>query len=314
MTRSTTGKLYVLDGGLATALESRGHDLNNPLWSGKLLTEKPGEIKQVHLDFYKAGAEIAITASYQTSVAGLKDHMGLDGDAALKVIQSSVQLAQAAREEANTALPSDRNLLVAGSVGPYGAYLANGAEYTGDYGTVTEMQLKDFHRDRIAALLQKGSRADLLACETIPSLLEVKVICELLEEFDADAWISCTLKDANHISDGTDIDEVAKIINQYDKVVAFGINCVPIGLATTALQNMAKVTGKPLVVYPNSGEKWDAEKKVWYGGEEARGHLGQVAREWYDLGARYIGGCCRMGYEDIKVVSKGLSDLRESGK
>ncbi|TKX27225.1 homocysteine S-methyltransferase [Elsinoe australis] len=305
-----SGLTHVVDGGLATALESRGHNLNHPLWSGKLLIEKPEEIQKVHYDFYRAGADIAITASYQTSVLGLKTHLDLDKAAALEVIRSSVRLAQAARDEARQS-GMGRTLLVAGSVGPYGAYLANGAEYTGDYANVTEAELREFHRDRIAALLDTSSRADVLACETIPSRLEVQVLCDLLKEHQCSAWVSCTLRDANHISDGTNLAEIVDIVGKCDRVIAFGVNCVPIGLATDALKEIKKVSDSMmLVVYPNSGEKWDAEKKVWYGGEEAREHLGEVAKEWYDAGARLIGGCCRMGYDDIRAISDGLESVR----
>ncbi|KAG8624977.1 hypothetical protein KVT40_006728 [Elsinoe batatas] len=300
---ANNGRPQILDGGLATALESRGHDLNHPLWSGKLLTEKPGEITKVHLDFYRAGANIAITSSYQTSVLGLKKHLDLEEPQALEVIKSSVYLAQEAQKQALAEDP-ERTLFVAGSVGPYGAYLANGAEYTGDYGDVTVQHLKDFHESRIDALLE--ARADILACETIPSLLEVKVLVDLLRTRHTKAWLSCTLRDEDHISDGTHVSEVAKAIQDCDQIIGFGINCVPLGLAAKAIKRIAGITHKDPIVYPNSGEQWDAEKKVWYGGTEAREHLGELAKDWYRSGALFIGGCCRMGFEDIKVISDAL--------
>ncbi|KAF4548857.1 Homocysteine S-methyltransferase-like protein [Elsinoe fawcettii] len=293
----------ILDGGLATALETRGHDLNHPLWSGKLLTEEPEEITRVHLDFFRAGANIAITASYQTSVDGLKKHLGLNEEQSLEVIKSSVRLAQEAYRQA-VVEGIERTMFIAGSVGPYGAYLANGAEYTGDYGNITAEELRKFHEPRIDALLEAG--ADVLACETMPNMIEIEVLAEILESRKTKAWLSCTLKDNEHISDGTPISEVIRKTQHCQQIMAYGVNCVPLTLAGKALSHFEKATSKELVVYPNSGEQWDAEKKVWYGGEEAREHLGELAKEWYNSRARLIGGCCRMGFEDIKVIRGSL--------
>lgn len=297
------GQNLILDGGLATALESRGHNLNHALWSAKLLRGDREAIRDVHRDFYLAGADVAITASYQASVLGLHEHLDIDADQAKATMRDSVSLAIEARGLTDLS----RELYVAGSVGPYGAYLSNGAEYTGDYGDVAEDQLRDFHRDRISALLDAG--ADVLACETIPCLTEVKALCELLgSEFPrAHAWMSFTLKDAQHISDGTEMSMVAALVNDCDQIFAIGFNCIPLDLATDALNHLGKLTSKPLVIYPNSGEKWDGVKKVWYGGASAAERLPQLALEWQRLGARLIGGCCRMGFQDISMMRRAFN-------
>lgn len=303
-TRLSDGDTLILDGGLSNALESHGKDLNNSLWSAKLLKSDPDAIKTVHLDYFRAGADVAITASYQGSVKGLTEHLSIIEGEAKGIIRESVRLAVLAREEARAA-GIERELFVAGSVGPYGAYLANGAEYTGLY-DVTEKELVGFHRGRIEALLQAG--ADVLACETIPNVHEVRALCTLLKnEFpSARAWLSFTLRDAAHISDGTPVEEVVKLVEECDQIVAVGFNCIPLDLALQALEHIKPLTSKPLVIYPNSGEQWDASKKAWYGGGAAAAQLKDLAKQWHSAGARLIGGCCRMGPDDIQIIQRAL--------
>jgi homocysteine S-methyltransferase len=221
-----SGTSLIIDGALATELETRGHDLSHALWSGKTLIEDPDCIRQVHLDYFLAGADIAITASYQASIVGLQQHLSLSETEARDLVKLSVTLAQDARQQAYDAgVPSTRKLLVAGSVGPYGAYLADGSEYRGDYACTTK-EFQDFHRPRIAALVDAG--VDLIALETIPSFSEIRALLELLRsEFpSATAWLGCTLKDASHISDGTPLSEVLALVSQYSgQTISFGINC-----------------------------------------------------------------------------------------
>ncbi|GAM90896.1 hypothetical protein ANO11243_089420 [Dothideomycetidae sp. 11243] len=305
------GNTIFLDGGLATALESLGHDLNHALWSAKLLREDPAAIREVHRDYFLAGADVAITASYQAAIAGLTNHLDLDNGKAREVIRRSVELAIEARDGVLRAHPG-RTLFVAGSVGPYGAYLANGAEYTGDYGDVTESHFRDFHRGRIEEVLAAG--ADVLACETMPHLGEIEALCALLrDEFpESRAWVSCTLKDARHISDGTSVEQVVRLVEQCEQVVAVGFNCVPLDLAAEALEHLGSLTTKPLVIYPNSGERWDGAKKEWYGGAAASERLSGLACQWQASGARLIGGCCRMGYEDVSRIRASVHSSSQS--
>jgi len=296
----------VLDGALATELEVRGHNLNHALWSGKILKNNPEAIEQIHLDYYLAGADIAITASYQASTQGLQDHFDLNETDAKELIKRSVRLAQRARCEAyqSDSVSKNTKLLIAGSVGPYGAYLSNGSEYRGDYKRSSE-EFKDFHRPRIAALVDAG--VDLLAIETMPSKPEIKAVLEMLStDFpDAISWISCTVKDAEHLSDETLIQDVLELVERHEQVVAFGVNCVPIELVTPFMQHLAgpKI---PLLCYPNSGEIWDAETKTWHGDDRMINKFEGKAVEWQDSGARLIGGCCRTGPKDIKDISRSL--------
>ncbi|KAK6443440.1 AdoMet-homocysteine methyltransferase [Oleoguttula sp. CCFEE 5521] len=264
-----TDGVLVIDGALATELETRGHDLSHPLWSGKVLKENPEVIQDVHREYFLAGANIAITASYQASALGLREHLGLNDHEAGKLIARGVELAHNARTEPYAqGVPAGRPLLVAGSVGPYGAYLADGSEYRGDY-KVSAQALADFHRPRIQALLDAG--ADLLAIETIPSVSEVEVLLELLrDEFPSCiAWLSCTLRDAEHLSDGTPIHHVLEAVHSSNamqpQIVAFGINCVPPDRVTPCLKLSHAATELPLLCYPNSGEVYVAKDHAWTG-------------------------------------------------
>ena len=289
----------ILDGALATELEARGCNLADTLWSAKVLMENPELIYQVHYDYFAAGANVAITASYQATPLGFAAR-GLDSGQASALIRQSVALAQRARDDYRAASGSETPLLVAGSVGPYGAYLANGAEYRGDY-ALPAAEMKDFHRPRVAALLEAG--VDLLACETLPSFGEIQALISLLAEFPhSSAWFSFTLRDAQHLSDGTPLSKVAEVINGAPQVVAVGLNCVALESVTPALQTLQALTDKPLLVYPNSGEQYDAVSKSWHSAPSGC-TLHDKFPEWQQAGARLIGGCCRTTPQDIAAIA-----------
>ncbi|EJL91964.1 homocysteine S-methyltransferase [Pantoea sp. GM01] len=289
----------ILDGALATELEARGCNLADALWSAKVLMENPELIYQVHHDYFAAGAHVAITASYQATPQGFAAR-GLDEAQALALIKQSVQLAQRARDDYRASSASTAPLLVAGSVGPYGAFLANGAEYRGDY-ALPEEEMKAFHRPRVKALLQAG--VDLLACETLPSFAEAQALISLLAEFpDSSAWFSFTLRDAEHISDGTPLSQVAELVNGAPQVVAIGINCVALESVTPALRSLQAQSDKPLLVYPNSGEQYDASSKTWHSAPSGC-TLHDKFHEWQLAGARLIGGCCRTTPQDIAAIA-----------
>lgn len=302
----------VIDGALASELEVRGNDLNHPLWSAKILEEDPTCIKQVHLDYYIAGADIAITASYQASTQGFAAHLGFDEKKAATLMKRSVRLARLASEEAyGQGVKADRTLLVAGSVGPYGAFLADGSEYRGDY-ELTKTEFKAFHRDRIKALVEED--VDLLAIETMPQAVEIEAVLELLrDEFpSAIAWLTCMLKDASHISDGTSIENVLAIVHKYrNNVFAFGANCIPSELVTPFLDQVEDLTDLPLVCYPNSGEVWDAVSKTWSDPNSAADTVFHNVQKWRELGARLIGGCCRTGPKDVIAISQTLEKVSQ---
>ncbi|MGI5490746.1 homocysteine S-methyltransferase [Microtetraspora malaysiensis] len=278
----------ILDGGLATHLEALGCDLSDDLWSAKLLLEDPGMIRQVHLDYFAAGADVATTASYQASIPGFV-RRGLTSREAAGLIRLSVELAVQARDTAGRGL-------VAASVGPYGAYLADGSEYTGDY-DLDEAGLTAWHRDRLEILANAG--ADLLACETIPSLAEARALATLLGELPSvRAWVSFSCRDDEHISDGTPLRECAALFAELPQVIAVGVNCT----APRHIPGLiGRIEGKPVVVYPNSGETWDAAGHRWLGLTDPV-EYGEAAARWHALGAAYVGGCCRTTPEHIRQI------------
>lgn len=292
----------ILDGGLATELERRGHDLRDALWSARLLRDDPDAIRQVHLDYYWAGADCCTSASYQATLPGFMGR-GLSAGQAAELIRLSVQLVREARDTF-WAVESSRGWrlrpLVAASVGPYGAYLADGSEYTGAY-DLDEAGLVAFHRRRWEILA--GSGADLLACETIPSLAETRALARLLAETpDVWAWFSFSCRDGAHISDGTPIAECAALLAGHERVAAVGINCTPPRFIPDLIRAVAAATDKPIIVYPNSGEHYDPITKQWLG-ESIPAEFGTYSREWRKLGAGLIGGCCRTTPDHIRQIS-----------
>lgn len=299
--------VIVLDGALATELERYGCDLNDRLWSAKVLLDRPELIQQVHLDYLAAGADCVTTASYQATVEGFMS-TGLSEAEALQAIQQSVRIAVQARDEFWGQVENRSRRpkpLVAASVGPYGAFLADGSEYRGDY-RLTEAELAEFHRPRMEALVAAG--ADLLACETIPSLAEAKAIVQLLESFPhMCAWISFSARDGLHISDGHAVAECAAWLDTQPQVVATGINCTPPQHIPSLIREICTWTKKPVIVYPNSGESYDAISKKWGGGSDKEAY-GVEARGWYECGARLIGGCCRTTPADIRAIATWARD------
>ena len=306
-----TTPVIVLDGALATELEARGCDLRDPLWSARVLLEAPELIYRLHLDYFNAGAQCAITASYQATPQGFRAR-GLGEARALDAIANSVELAARAREDYLAAHAEAGPLLVAGSVGPYGACLANGAEYRGDY-ALTQGAMMAFHRPRIAALVDAG--VDVLACETQPSLPEIVALAALLREFPRiSAWFSCTLRDAAHLADGTPLCEVMAVLGVHPQVAAVGVNCIALEDVTAALTHLASLTSLPLVAYPNSGERYDAVTKTWRGGVEHGCMLADRVAQWRAAGARLVGGCCRTSPRDIAAVAAACRNLGDKGE
>lgn len=293
----------IIDGALASELQRRGCDLNDSLWSAKVLIEQPDLIRQVHYDYFKAGADCATTASYQASPLGFaKKEISLDES--IKLIKKSVELAQQAKEQYLTQIGKNKPLFIAGSVGPYGAYLADGSEYTGNY-QLSEEEFIEFHQIRIQALID--AKADILACETLPNFAEIKALVKVLKQYPTmTAWFSFTLKDANHLSDGTPLKEVIDYLNNVDQVVSVGINCIALEEVTAALTVLQTLTRKPLIVYPNSGEQYDPTTKQWHKNHQHNCTFKNQLPTWLKLGAKLIGGCCQTTPKDIAEIADYL--------
>jgi homocysteine S-methyltransferase len=291
----------VLDGGLATELERRGFDLDHPLWAARLLSERPEAIAAVHQAYLEAGADCITTASYQATIEGLA-RVGATTAEAEGLLRRSVELALEARDAFRHG-PDRHRPLVAASIGPYGAFLADGSEYSGAYDLNVEA-LVAFHGKRMDLLLEAGP--DLLACETIPSAVEARALARLLAERpDARAWVSFSCRDGSRLCDGSPFADSVAAVASVPQVVAVGVNCTAPGHVQHLLHAAAAVTDKPLVAYPNSGETYDAATRTWRGLSDAL-DWGDRARAWRDAGARLIGGCCRTGPDHVTAVRRSL--------
>ena len=284
----------VLDGGLATELERAGVDLRDDLWSARALLESPEEILRVHRSYFEAGADVAISASYQASFEGFEAR-GISRSEGRRLLQLSVSLARDAARDFPGAL-------VAASIGPYGAMLADGSEYRGRYG-LSVRELAAFHRPRLESLLEAGP--DLLAVETIPSIEEAEAILSVLAEFtEARAWVSFSCCDGTRISDGTAFSAAATLAASSPQVVAVGVNCTPPAFVPSLLAS-ARVD-VPLLAYPNLGSEWDASGKAWRLGAGPRPDFGREAAGWRALGVTVAGGCCGTTPDDVRAIAAVL--------
>ncbi len=292
----------MLDGGLATEMEKHGADLDDDLWSAKMLIEAPELIRQVHTDFLVAGADVIATATYQASFDGFKN-AGYSAGKAEQLMRLSVDLAVLARETFWAETPTRHQRLrplVAASIGPYGATLHDGSEYHGNY-NLSKQELIDFHRPRMKVLAD--SDADLLAFETIPSMLEAEALLELLSEFpEKHAWLSFSCRDGARVSHGELFSDCIHLAAQSEQIVGAGLNCTAPEFVTSLLDSVNDAP-VPLVVYPNSGEQWNADGNRWTGD-----HCHDISvREWYQKGARVLGGCCRVSTDAIANMRADLT-------
>ena len=298
----------VLDGALGTELVRRGADIADPLWSARLLIENPALIREVHLDYFRAGADVATTATYQATFEGFA-RRGIGHDEATRLMRLAVTVAIEARDrfwqdaQRDPKFASRARPLVAASIGPYGAMLADGAEYRGRYG-LTEAQLMDFHRPRLRLLAASG--ADLLACETVPCLVEAVALARLLDETaGTEAWISFSCRDGETVSEGQPFADCVAALDRFGAVAAIGINCTAPRHVDSLVRIAAANTAKPIVAYPNSGETYDAAHAAWHGAAQPGGEaLATAALRWSAAGARLIGGCCRTTPADISALCR----------
>ena len=292
----------ILDGGLASELEKNGYTLDNSIWSAAVLAESPAAVSDVHMAYLKAGADIITTASYQATITCLVKY-GFTEDKAVDIIFDSVRLARESimvfmdSEDYDMSMPLP---VVAASAGSYGASLADGSEYRGDY-KLSEKEYHDFHRRRLEILIDAG--ADLIAFETVPSYDEACAIASLMEQYGkTEYWISFTVKDSEHISCGRSFAECMQMLRGRKNLAAAGINCSDPSFFAALLESARPFADKPFIVYPNSGEMYSTVDHHWHGDSRAE-KLGGHAVEWYGLGARIIGGCCRTGPADTATLA-----------
>jgi homocysteine S-methyltransferase len=293
-----------IDGGLATQLEAQGCNIDGSLWSAALLQSDPAAIVAAHRAFLDAGARVIISASYQASAGGFMKH-GMSRQDAEELIASSVGLACRARDDFLTANPDCNDTpLVAASIGPWGACQHDGSEYTGQY-NIDDAALRLFQQQRLELL--DRTNADLLACETIPNLQEARALSELLADTRLPTWVSFCCKDERRLSDGTPLGEACALFRDHPQVLALGVNCTAPQYVTALIGEIrAAAPDKAIVVYPNSGERYHAATNSWSGDASAAG-FATYAEDWRNAGARLIGGCCRVGPQQIAAVHACLA-------
>lgn len=306
-------KILLLDGSMSTPLEAMGCDLNDPLWTARALAERPELVRKVHLDYFRAGADAGITDSYQATIPGLTER-GYSLREAEDLIARSVELFLEERrawweEEGRS---SGRPMpLCLGSVGPYGAYLADGSEYRGNYG-VSDQTLRDFHRRRMEILWEAG--ADLLALETMPSLHEARIAADLAEELGADYYVSFSCRDGGHICEGDHVEDCARALAEgHPHLRMIGVNCTPPQFVESLVTHLHGCCGLPVVVYPNSGETYDPVTKTWHGAPGGP-DFGDYARRWMRAGAAAVGGCCRTVDSHIRQAARAREIYLKLGR
>lgn len=300
--------LHVLDGGMASELEYLGANIDGPLWSAHVLEDSPEKLIAVHRAYIEAGADIIETASYQVSRMGYAE-VGLDPVRADEALLRAVSLAR----QAAAHFP-DRRIAIAASLGPYGAALHNGAEYHGNY-TCTFDDLVDFHRRRIDVLASAppSETPDLLAFETLPSLAEAEAIGQALAPHpELAVWLSFTCRDEQHVAHGELLRRCAAAVSGFPQTVAIGVNCTHPSLITPLIAELRSASDKPIIVYPNSGEGWDAEHRCWTGNSDPHSYS-EAASKWFSAGAQIVGGCCRTRPAHIQQLAK-LDPLKMTEK
>jgi len=303
-------KGLVVDGAMATELEKRGINTDSDLWSAKALIENPEAITAVHESYFQNGADVATTNTYQANVSKFME-LGFSESESENLIIKAVELAKKARSNYFDSLPKDvrqkraPHPLVAGSVGPYGAYLADGSEYTGDY-NLSKSEYQEFHYSRMELLDRAG--VDLFAFETQPNFDEANALVDLLmDKFpEQHAWLTFSVKDDSTLCDGTSLSEAVKYFNGADQISAIGVNCTTLENIHEIVRNVNQVTDKPIIVYPNNGDIYDPVTKTWQANPQAD-TFSDLVPEWLEAGAKLIGGCCRTTPNDIKEISNYIN-------
>lgn len=298
-------KTIILDGALGTQIQVNGYDVNDSLWSAKYLDKNPEVIKEVHRQYLESGADCIITSSYQVSIEDFVNK-GFNEDKAIELIKSSIYLAKKVRDDFwSKNLDKNRiKPLVAASIGPYGAFLADGSEYTGIYDILDE-QLKAFHKRRLEIIYE--TKPDLLAIETIPSLKEAVIIIELLKEYkDISSWITFSAKDEYFTNANDELKKCWQYLDKCEHIEAIGVNCTAPQYISKIIENMKEVSSKQIIVYPNGGSKYNPITKQWEKGDIRASEFAKMAQLWYTKGAKFIGGCCETGPQEIKAIRKCL--------
>lgn len=301
-----TQNTIILDGALGTLMQEKGYNVSDSLWSARFLDENPNVIANIHKEYLQSGADCIITSSYQASIEGFLEK-GFKKEKAIELIKLSIKIAIQTRDDFWDSLEDKRNRikpLVAASIGPYGAYLANGAEYTGVYG-ISDAKLKEFHKKRLELIVEE--KPDIIACETLPSFKEAQILCEHLKKYkNIESWICFSAKDDLSTNAGDNIIEAAKFLDTQEHISAIGINCTHPKYIASLIKKFKDNSSKPIVVYPNGGSKYNPITKKWEKAQITANEYVKMSQLWRASGATIIGGCCETGLEEIEALSKYL--------
>ena len=291
-------KIKLLDGSMSFPMEQLGYNLKNKLWTGMALISDPDIIKNIHKDYINAGADYISTSTYQVSYDRLQN-MGYQSSEIKKVFQKSVDLVKEAIKESG----SKKEIKIVGSFGPFASYDPNASEYVGKYNS-TDDEIKNFHLNNINII--EETDLDIILYETIPCLREIKVLSKVLSQTNKEIWISITCNENIEFRDGSSFKEACKIISQIEQISTLGINCFSPLLVEKALKKLKKYSNKKTLVYPNSGEKYNPKDKYWSGKNEFNNLM---IKNWLSLSPDIIGGCCRVGYNNIKKMREEIDSL-----
>ena len=303
----TESKVLVLDGAAGSYLEAMNVPLHPKLWSSGALMNKEGQmaIRDLHRAYLDAGADVITSVTYQASVAGFQE-AGLSEKDSYNLIKLGISLAQ---EEAKLYGPDK---LVAAGFGPYGAYLCEGQEYTGDYKSIHKSTLRDFWLPRINAALEK--RPDYILFETIPNLDELEVIVNdltpLCKAQGIPVWVSLSIKIEEgdvKLADGTDLHELTDMV---DRISLIGANCFDAHRINLILGKFQQLK-MPLIFYPNHGEVYDGITKTWTRSDTVECFNSDMIRNMIECGTLVIGGCCNTTPDTIRIINKAVQEQKE---
>ncbi len=291
-------EIKLLDGSLSHPLEKKGYNLNKKLWTGDALINDPSAIKKIHKDYLVAGVDFISTSTYQISYRVLKE-MGYNHNEIKDIFKRSVDLVQDAIEETKI----KRKVKIVGSYGPYGASLSDGSEYTGKYNTSDEI-IMNYHIENMNII--KELDLDIILYETIPCLREIEILSKVVEKYKKEVWISFTCNKDLEFRDGTSIMKACKILSSIKNISTIGINCFSPLLVEKGIKKLKENSNKKILIYPNSGEIYNNKDKDWYG---EKYFDNSMIKKWLALSPDIIGGCCRVGFEDIQNMRKEINFL-----
>ena len=289
-------KIKLLDGSLSYPIESRGHGLNSKLWTAKILIDNPKVIEDIHVEYINSGVDYISTSSYQLSVKTLKAE-GYNISEIENIFKKSVSVAKKALLRTKK-----KNIKILGSFGPFATYLADGSEYTGVYNTKDET-IKEFHLENLKIINKLD--IDILLYETIPCLREISILNNLLKLSEKEVWISMTCNNAMKLRDNSSLKKACKILSQSKNISTIGLNCFDPSMTKIAIEKLRLYSNKKVLVYPNSGEKYNCENKTWLGKNKFND---QSISNWIEESPDIIGGCCRIGKEEIKQFKTSLEN------